>query len=95
LREGLVSPEDPLVTPAIYVSPALGLDRLLDLLREAARTRPNCLPPGESTPDAAMLKDAVALRERDGLDEPMFVTLLRLRRMWPRFAGVDGPAPIA
>lgn len=94
LREGLVAPADPLVAPAFYVSPMLGRDRLLDLLSEAARTRPNCLPPGESTPDPAMLKDAVALREREGLDEPMFVTLLRLRRSWARFTDVDRPAPI-
>lgn len=95
LREGIVRPDDPLVVPAFYVSPAVGRERMLAILREAARTRPNCLPPGESTPDARMLKEAVEMRVREGLDEPMFVTLLRLRRAWPRFAGIGGPAPIA
>lgn len=95
VREGVIAADDPLVTPRFYVSPAIGHERMLALLREASRTRPNCLPPGESTPDPAMLKAAVEMRARDGLDEPMFVTLLRLRRGWERFADIAGPAPIA
>lgn len=86
LREGMVAPGDDLVDQAFYVAPALGFDGLLQRLDEAAATRPNCLPPGENTPTPAMLREAVELRTREGLVEPMFRTLLRIRRSWPRFA---------
>ncbi len=92
LREGLVGPDDDLVTPTFYVQPPLGYDGVMRLLVQAAATRPNCLPPGENTPDPDMLRQAVEMRARDGLAEPMFRTLLRLRRAWPRFAGAT-PAP--
>ncbi len=93
LREGVVRETDPLVRPTFYIAPSLGYDRILDRLLEAAARRPNCLPPGENTPAPEMLREAVELRSRDGLAEPMFRTLLRIRRAWPRFAGLPGQGP--
>ena len=52
----------------------------LEVVARAAATRPNCVPAWESTPPPDMLREAAALRARDGLQEPMFRTLLRLRR---------------
>jgi pyruvate-formate lyase-activating enzyme len=94
LHDGAVAPDDPLLKPTFYVSPRLGTKALLDLLRDAARTRPNCLPPGESSPGPEMMREAVILREQQGLREPMFRTLLRLRRAWPRFSNIKGPEPL-
>lgn len=89
LRDGVIRHEDDLLRPRFYVSPRLGAERLVDLLTEAAATRPHCLPPGDSTPSPAMLREAAELRRRDGLVEPMFRTLLRIRRKWPRFSGLS------
>ncbi|HOX42740.1 MAG TPA: cobalamin-dependent protein [Myxococcota bacterium] len=80
LAEGLVAPDDPLLAARFYVSPRLGAARLRELVARAAETRPNCVPAWEATPPADMLREAAALRARDGLQEPMFRTLLRLRR---------------
>ncbi len=86
LREGLVRPDDDLVAPNFYVQPPLGYDGMLERLVSAAATRPNCLPPGENNPTTDMLRQAVEMRTRDSLAEPMFRTLLRIRRSWPQFA---------
>ncbi len=80
LAEGLVAPGDPLLEARFYVSPRLGAARLRELVSRAAEARPNCVPAWESSPPPEMLREAAALRARDGLQEPMFRTLLRLRR---------------
>ncbi len=87
LREGVIGAGDDLVAQTFYVAPLLGSQGLLERLDKAASTRPNCLPPGENTPSPEMMRQAMELRVRDGLAEPMFRTLLRLRRLWPRFGG--------
>jgi len=80
LAEGLVQQDDPLLEPRFYVSPTITPERLSQALSRAGRGRPNCVHARESAPDPAMLRQALALRTRHGLDEPMFRTLLRLRR---------------
>jgi radical SAM superfamily enzyme YgiQ (UPF0313 family) len=80
VREGLMARDDDLLHPRFYVSPALGRENLARLVQEAAAARPNCVPAAESTPDPEMMRAAMQLREQDGLTEPMFRTLLRLRR---------------
>ena len=80
LAEGIVDAADDLLASRFYVSPALGRERLAELLLDASRTRPNYIRAQDSTPDPAMLREAVALRRAEGLTEPMFRTLLRLHR---------------
>lgn len=89
LAEGLAAPGDPLFRPLYYVSPRIGDARLRQMLRDAAATRPNCLPPGESTPDREMMGEAIRRRREQGLAEPMFRTLLRIRRERMGFPPVD------
>lgn len=80
VRDRIVSEDDDLFEPRYYVSPALGRARGRDLVEEACAARPNCVPAWESTADEAMMRQALALRARLGADEPMFRTLLRVRR---------------
>jgi radical SAM superfamily enzyme YgiQ (UPF0313 family) len=80
LRHGLVREDDDLLQPRFYVCPDLGPERLEELVLRACRTRPHCVPAWESSPPPEMLREAAELRARDGLEEPMFRTLLRLRR---------------
>lgn len=79
IEEGMIDAGDPLVEPRFYISRELGRERLMEVVDEAARTRPNCVPVTETAPSAEMMREAARLRS-DGLpDEPMFRTLLRLR----------------
>jgi radical SAM superfamily enzyme YgiQ (UPF0313 family) len=80
LRAGIVDAADDLLASRFYVSPAIGRERLAELLCEASNARPNCLRAQDATPDPAMMREAMALRAATGLTEPMFRTLLRLRR---------------
>jgi radical SAM superfamily enzyme YgiQ (UPF0313 family) len=80
LREGFVEAGESLLMRRFYVSPALGREKLLEIVSREIATRPNCVRSSESTPPAAMLQEAARIRREQGLTEPMFRTLLRLRR---------------
>ena len=78
--EGVVAPGQSLLRPAFYVSPALGREALEAAVAEEIAQRPNCVPAAESTPDPEMIREALRLRAALGLKEPMFRSLLRVRR---------------
>ena len=80
LKEGFVEPGESLLTRRFYVAPELGRERLLEIVGREIATRPNCVRSSESTPPPALLQEAVRIRKEQGLTEPMFRTLLRLRR---------------
>jgi radical SAM superfamily enzyme YgiQ (UPF0313 family) len=82
LAQAVVSPDQSLLRPTFYVSPALGSERLHELVDQACHARANCVPVWESTPDAAMRQRAAELRAESATaaTEPMFRTLLRVRR---------------
>jgi pyruvate-formate lyase-activating enzyme len=80
LKDGLVVPGQSLLEPLFYVSPLLGRQGCIELVEGACATRPHCVPLWEATPSPAMVRHALELRKRQGLDEPMFRTLLHLRR---------------
>ena len=79
-REGVVQPGESLLRPKFYVSAALGPAGLKEGVVRRAATRPHCLRAAEATPPPELLAAAARLREEQGLTEPMFRTLLRLRR---------------
>jgi anaerobic magnesium-protoporphyrin IX monomethyl ester cyclase len=80
MREGVVRKEESLLDPRFYVSPALGEQGLRDALTRALESRPNCVRAVESNPSPEMTATAARLRAEQKLAEPMFRTLLRLRR---------------
>ncbi|MHB8836942.1 MAG: B12-binding domain-containing radical SAM protein [Candidatus Methylomirabilia bacterium] len=80
VREGFVEPGESLLHRRFYVSPELGRDRLLEIVGRETAARANCVRSSESTPPPALLQEAVRIRREQGLTEPMFRTLLRLRR---------------
>jgi radical SAM superfamily enzyme YgiQ (UPF0313 family) len=80
LKEGLIHPHENLLQPRFYVSPNLGRKRLADIIEQAVALRPNCVPASQSTPDPEMIQEALALKKANNLQEPMFRTLLRIRR---------------
>jgi radical SAM superfamily enzyme YgiQ (UPF0313 family) len=80
LREGIVGPLDPLLRPVFYLSPLVRKDRIDALMQEAAETRHNCVPASQSAPSPAMMQRAMEMRAQGNAREPMFRTLLRVRR---------------
>jgi hypothetical protein len=80
MREGVVREQDSLQKPVFYVSPLIGKEKIDSMMKEASSSRYNCIPASESTPPPDMMKKAMELRAKNRLDEPMFRTLLRIRK---------------
>ena len=80
LDEGIIAKGQSLLPPTFYVSPALGREALEAAVAEEIPSRPNCVPAAETAADPEMIREAMALRAELGLDEPMFRSLLRVRR---------------
>lgn len=80
VKENVVKDGESLLYPRFYVSPSIGKERLKDILNEIQEKLPNALKASESTPSIEMLKFAIEERKKMGLKEPMFRTLLRLRK---------------
>jgi len=83
LKEGRIAASDLLLHPPFFYfskdSPQAELKSWIDA---ACLERLNCLPGATSNPPEEMLREAVALRQSGGLTEPMFRTLLRIRKAW-------------
>jgi radical SAM superfamily enzyme YgiQ (UPF0313 family) len=87
VRENRLSKEDLILSPPyFYYSTELGKDWLNRMIREAERQRVNCIPALETHPPAEMIAEAMELRKKIHTEEPVFRTLLRVRRSW-RSAG--------
>jgi radical SAM superfamily enzyme YgiQ (UPF0313 family) len=81
VADGLVRPGDDLLVPRFYVSPRLGEEGLQDEVDRFLAGRFNCLRASEPGPSPEMLRRAADERRATGSSEPMFRTLLRLRRL--------------
>jgi radical SAM superfamily enzyme YgiQ (UPF0313 family) len=79
LEEKIIEPDDTLADARFYFSKELGKDKLISMINEASRIRPNCVPVAETAPSPEMMSEAVRMRDEMRLNEPMFRTLLRLR----------------
>lgn len=80
VADGIIEKDDPILQPVFYISPLLGKERLLQIVAKKSLEHLNCVRAEDSTPDPEMVREAMAVREREALDEPMFRTLLRVRR---------------
>lgn len=74
--------ESILFPPVYYFSDLLGKAGLDECIQETAREFYNCIPAFETSPPPEMLKEAVHLRQSESLTEPMFRTLLKIRKRW-------------
>ena len=83
LKEGIISATDNLLNPSVfYFSKAAPRLELKEWILDACKDRLHCLPAYETTPPAEMMREAVAVRKAQNLAEPMFRTLLRIRKGW-------------
>jgi radical SAM superfamily enzyme YgiQ (UPF0313 family) len=88
IREGIIQKETALLIPRFYVSPLLGDMELTRIITREIATRPNCIPLTETKPPPELLQVALRERKEKNLTEPMFRTLLRLKRQ--RFHAISG-----
>ncbi len=72
--------------PAYYYSESLKKNHLDHMIREASSTRHNCIHALETAPTTEMFSEAIERRKSSRSNEPMFRTLLRIRKEW-RAAG--------
>jgi radical SAM superfamily enzyme YgiQ (UPF0313 family) len=79
LKQGFIEVCDNLLEPVYYVSPDIGKENLSSLLRGEIAKRPNVVHALDSAPKPEMLAEALTIRKAQGLEEPMFRTLLRLK----------------
>ena len=83
LKEGLIAASDRLLHPPFfYFSKETPQAELKSWIDDTCRDRLNCMPGAASNPPEEMLREAVAIRQAEGLNEPMFRTLLRIRKAW-------------
>jgi radical SAM superfamily enzyme YgiQ (UPF0313 family) len=87
IKEKIIGPGETLLEPVYYISPGLGMGKLSGMIKEAAKQRHFCVPSYESTPPKEMLIQAFELQSEMTVKEPMFRTLLRLRKTMMGFPG--------
>ena len=71
-----------LYPPVFYFSNGITRDRLVQLIHDASSDRLNCIYSAETRPPLEMLQEAHRIRSEQKLKEPMFRTLLRIRKEW-------------
>ena len=81
IKENIIRSDISVQEKAFYVSPTIDKDELHNILIDEIAKRPNVIHSDKSTPDKKLLKQAVALREKEGLDEPMFRSLLKIQTL--------------
>ncbi len=81
LHEGVIKANNDLLEPVFYFSKDTPHSWLKATIAEKCSTRGNCIPSFASAPSPEMMQQALKLRAEQGLDEPMFRTLLRIKNM--------------
>ncbi|MFH1296156.1 MAG: radical SAM protein [Bacteroidota bacterium] len=81
LKEGVIQPGESLFYPSpYYFSADTPKKKLGKILKEISNTFHNCLPSAESSPSPELMQKALLTRKEKELTEPMFRTLLRIRK---------------
>jgi radical SAM superfamily enzyme YgiQ (UPF0313 family) len=81
IAEGIIKKNESLLKPHFYISKLLGQKKLKTRTKEFTSQHYNCLLSADSTPSKEMIQKALELRKQKNLtNEPMFRTLLRLRK---------------
>ncbi len=81
IEEGIIKKDKSLLEPHFYISSLLGKDKLTARVKEFTSQYHNCLRSADSTPSKEMILKALEIRKQKSLDdEPMFRTLLKIRK---------------
>jgi anaerobic magnesium-protoporphyrin IX monomethyl ester cyclase len=83
VNEGRIKPGQSILYPPVYYySEEFPKQELEQCIRETAQLFHNCIPALETAPPKEMIGEAVAKRSKEELTEPMFRTLLGIRKQW-------------
>jgi radical SAM superfamily enzyme YgiQ (UPF0313 family) len=83
LKEQVIRSGQSLLYPQVfYYSKEISSDRLVQMIRDASSVRHNCIHSAETKPSPEMMEKAQKLRAENNTNEPMFRTLLRIRKEW-------------
>ncbi len=82
LEEKMITMEDNLLKPVFFENPQFPHEEISRYLREKIGKKHNILFTSDARPSPEMMQQAMQMRREQGMDEPMFRTLLRLRKMW-------------
>jgi radical SAM superfamily enzyme YgiQ (UPF0313 family) len=82
LAEKIITTEDNLLKPVFYENPQFPHEMISRYLREKIGKKHNILFTSDARPSPEMMQQAMQIRREQGTDEPMFRTLLRLRKIW-------------
>ncbi len=80
VKEKKIADGQSLLEPVFYQPDDISLEEINSLLSEVAARRFNCVPSSESAPPKEMMMQAIMLQKQLIRPEPMFRTLLRLRK---------------
>ncbi len=78
----IVAGESVFQPPAYYFSEKITKMRLDQMMKEASSLYPNCISSTETAPTPDMIREALVMRKNQHFEEPMFRTLLRIRKSW-------------
>jgi radical SAM superfamily enzyme YgiQ (UPF0313 family) len=83
LEEKVIKPYQSLMYPAVfYYSKEISRERLSALINEVSFQRVNCVNSANTRPSVKMMTEAYKMKTEQKLNEPIFRTLLRIRREW-------------
>jgi radical SAM superfamily enzyme YgiQ (UPF0313 family) len=83
IKEGRIRPGQSVFDPPVYYFSREMPKEILDAaIRETSSGRPNCISSSDTVPPAEMVKEAIGIRTATGTGEPMFRTLMKIRRRW-------------
>jgi radical SAM superfamily enzyme YgiQ (UPF0313 family) len=82
IAEHMISEEDNLLMPVFFENPKFPHEEISRYLREKIGKKHNILFTSDARPSPAMMQEAMQIRKEQGIDEPMFRILLRLRKIW-------------
>jgi radical SAM superfamily enzyme YgiQ (UPF0313 family) len=81
LKEQVIRPGQSLLFPPVfYYSKEFPGNSLADRIRFTSSVRYNCIHSADTRPSPEMMQEATRLRKESGTTEPLFRTLLRIRR---------------
>ena len=80
LRDKIITEGQTLLKPVFYISPEIGKGRLTEIIKIEAAKRHHCVTASESTPSSEMLQQALEMQRKENIQEPMFRSLLRVRK---------------
>lgn len=81
IKEEVIKATDSLLKTTFYVSNEIGKEALDEVIKKFSLEFSNCIPASESTPSKEMMQMAMKMRKEENLQEPMFRTLMRVKRM--------------